>query len=123
MLDAPYREAAHHQIDRQKRQPRGIGRGVAVIDGDAKRAAGQRRRNPDPQASERGGKKHGWNIGREEDVGPDQRQRPPRRRRRRKAGGRKCDAERRRRPGRSLPAFPEFVDQSYHGLISRSAIP
>ena len=41
---------------------------VAEIDGDAECAAGQRRRNPDPEAAERGGKEHGRDIGREKYV-------------------------------------------------------
>jgi hypothetical protein len=40
VLDAPDRQAADDQIDRQKRQSCKIGRGIAEIEGHAERAAG-----------------------------------------------------------------------------------
>src|ERR1700733_14108520 len=64
VLDAPYREAAYREKDHQQRDPGGIGGGVAEIDAYPQRTAEQGRREPDPQASERGGKEHGRKIGR-----------------------------------------------------------
>src|SRR5882757_8232384 len=86
VLDAPYREAAHDQIDCQKRQPCEVGRRVAEIDGHAERAPDERSRDPGTVPAECGGEKHGWKIRGEKYVRPDQRKTPPRR-------GRQGDAE------------------------------
>src|SRR6202007_2378891 len=96
MLDAPDREAAYEQKNRQKRQPREIGRRIAEIDGRAEHTPGDGRRNPDTEAAERGGKEHCRKIRGEKDVGPHQRKRPSRHGRQREAAGRKSNAEKRR---------------------------
>src|ERR1700722_14907681 len=93
MLDAPDREAAYEQKDRQKRQPCEIGRRIAEIDGGTEHTPGGGRRNPDAEAAERGGKEHGRKIRGEKDVRPHQRKRPPRQGRQREAAGRKSNAE------------------------------
>ena len=70
-------------------------------------------------------KKHGRKIRGEEHVRPQQGESPPHRGRQSEAGRCKSDAERGRGPGRSLPAPPELVDQSFHEThyIGRSANP
>ena len=80
VLDAPDREAADRPENQQQRKSRGIGQRVAEIDADAERAARNRRRDPDPEAADGGGKEHGRKIGREEHVGADLGQAPPRQR-------------------------------------------
>ena len=115
VLDAPYREAAHDQIDRQKRQSCEVDVPVAEIDGHAERAANEGCRDPDPEAAERGGKEYGRKIRGEEYVRPDQRKAPPRRGRQGHAECCKSDAEKRRWPGYSLPAPPKLLDQFHHG--------
>src|SRR5229473_5546981 len=96
VLDAPYREAAHDEIDCQQRQPCEIDGRVAEIDADAERAPDNRSRDPGAVVAERGGKKHGWKIRGEEYVRPDLRKTPPRRGRQSDAGCRKSDAKKRR---------------------------
>src|SRR6476620_3839994 len=62
VLDPPNGEAAHRQVDRKQNQSCGIDVAVAEIDGQAKRAAKQGGRHPDPEAAERGGKEYGRKI-------------------------------------------------------------
>src|SRR5882757_3274461 len=115
VFDAPYREAAHDQIDWQESQSCKIGRAVAEIYGRAERAPDESSRDPDPVPAERGGKKHGWKIRGEEYVRPDQGKAPPHRGRQSNTGCCKSDTEKRRRLRCSLPAPPKFVDQFHHG--------
>lgn len=63
VLDAPDRERTDCPIECQQGKPRAIGKGIAEIHDDAEHAADQRGHDPDPEASERGGKEHGRKIG------------------------------------------------------------
>lgn len=115
VFDAPYREAAHDQIDWQESQSCKIRRAVAEIYGRPERAPDESSRDPDPVPAECGGKKHGRKIRGEEHVRPDQGKAPPHRGRQSNAGCCKSDTEKRRRLRCSLPAPPKFVDQFHHG--------
>src|SRR5260370_28738246 len=115
VLDAPDREAAHDQIDYQKRQSCKIGRRVAETDGDAERAPDDGCRDPDTETAERGGKEYRRDIRRKEYIRPDQGKRPPRRGRQSEAGCRKSNVKKRRRLGYSMPPPPELLDQLHHG--------
>src|SRR6266404_2466916 len=107
MLDAPYREAAHQDIDCEEDQSRNVGLGAAKVQCQAERAAG-----------EGGRKEYRREIRGEEYVRPEQGKTPPCARRQGDAGGCEANIKERRRSGYSLPALPEFLDQFHHGDIT-----
>ena len=121
MLDPPYREAAHDQIDHCKRQPCKVHRAVPEIDGDAQHPAGERGGDADTQAAESRRKEYRREIGGEEDVRAYQRETPSRRGRHGEAGYGKSDLEKRRGLRRSVPAPPKLVDPFHHDTHITSA--
>src|SRR5438874_11548944 len=86
MLDPPYREAAHDQIDQCKRQPCKVHRAVPEMNGDAQHPPGERGGDADPEAAESRRKEYRREIWGEEDVRPYQSETPSRRRGQDKAG-------------------------------------
>jgi len=114
VLDPPDREAADQPEDDEERDAREIRVLVSEIDGDAERAAGERRQNPDPQAADGGREEHGRNIRREENVGAHMREAPAGGRRKREAQRRKSAAEKQRGLRYALPAAAEIVKPVLH---------
>src|SRR5437763_11417727 len=121
MLDPPYREAAHDQIDHCKRQPCKVHRAAPEINGDAQHPAGQRGGDADTQAAESRRKEYRREIGGKEDIRAYQRETPSRRGRHGEAGYGKSDLEKRRGLRRSVPAPPKLVDPFHHDTHITSA--